>query len=162
MPSHSEISAILDANVLIDYVLTDEDVLREAASYWKELCVPDCILDEVKQLSNDRAIELGLTILPTPFSEIELIPGLSLQDACCLYYASKRNSVCISNDVSLRKACQKKGRDVVWGLEMIVFLAREKKITIERGKDIGLKIKNINPEISEGIFTDFLSKLKKI
>ena len=87
---------------------------------------------------------------------------MSLEDACCIYHAENLPAVCITNDVALRKVCEQKGLRVVWGLEMILFLAQEKKITKSRAKDIGIKIHEINPVISDEILAGFVKKLGEL
>ncbi|MBN2863891.1 MAG: hypothetical protein JXN62_12050 [Bacteroidales bacterium] len=154
--------AICDANVLIDYVLSDEDVLREIALYWKDLLVPDCILQEVSQLTLERAEALGITILATPLKDIKKLKGLSLEDSTCLYYVESLSAVCISNDTVLRKYCQDKGYTVIWGLEMLLLLIKEKKITKARGLDVASKIHECNPEITSDILKSFVKKCKSI
>ena len=72
--------------MLIDYVLTDKDIIREIASYWKTVLVPDFVFDEVQQLTFKKAVELGLCIVETPLAEISTLPGLSLPDSTCLYH----------------------------------------------------------------------------
>ena len=68
MPKKPREAAICDANVLIDYVAADEDVIRELAKYWGTVYVPNRILHEVKNLPDERAGELGLTIVETPLT----------------------------------------------------------------------------------------------
>lgn len=152
--------AICDANILIDYVAVDDYILKELASYWKEVHVPDIVLMEVPELSQERAVELGLIILPTPLKELEKIPGLSYQDSACYFYVKKENAVCLSNDKKLRKVCKNIGKRVVWGLEMLLLLVEDNIITKERAKDIARKIESSNPEITEELLNEFLKKLK--
>lgn len=160
--NHSETLAICDANVLIDYVDTDEDIIREVVVYWKEVIVPDRILNEITDLSLKRAKELGLSIVETPLSKISKFPGLSFQDSICLYHVGFNNAVCLSNDVSLRGECEKQNFKTVWGLEMLLYLAENKQITKKRGKDIAFKIAEINPEITPGILNNFILKINNI
>lgn len=162
MPNHNKELAICDANVLIDYATTDEDIIREVALYWKKVYVPDCVLREVKQLSEERAKELGLTILETPFGELPYRKNLSVQDSACLYYVEKKKMVCLTNDVALRKACIQAGAEVVWGLQMLLYLVEKKQIVKARAKDIAGKIHKANPEITTKIYIDYLDKLKML
>ena len=154
--------SIIDANILIDYVLADEDIIRELTSYWKQVLVPDCIVNEVDGLSIERAEELGLVIVETPYTELREDPVLSYQDLSCFYYTKKHSAVCLTNDKALRKECKSNGFDTIWGLEMLLLLVGNSQIKKARAKGIAKKIHDNNPEITEKIFQDFLIKLRNI
>jgi hypothetical protein len=154
----SSVAAICDANVLIDYVKADEDLIRELVVYWGAVYVPDRVLIEVRQLCFQRAEELGLTIIETPL----ILPagaGLSEQDRACLHYVLDRGWTCIANDRHLRSECGRPGGRVVWGLEMLLLLVTNRQITQARARDIAKKINIDNPEITDKILADFLGKL---
>lgn len=68
LPFKRRKAAICDANVLIDYVKADTEMLSRLASYWEQVFVPDLVLSEVRQLSAERAKSLGLTIIETPLT----------------------------------------------------------------------------------------------
>jgi rRNA-processing protein FCF1 len=108
-------AAICDANVLIDYLDSDEDVVRELAKYWGTVYVPNRVLHEVKRLSDERAAELGLTIVETPLALPEA-SGLSGPDRACLHFVIAEGWTCIANDRLLRRECRRVGGKVVWGL----------------------------------------------
>lgn len=103
MPKKKKEAAISDANILIDYASVDEDLIREIVIYWEKVFVPDVILYEVRDLSTERAMELGLTIIQTPLVNLPERPKLSFQDRTCLYFVIAEKWVCIANDVPLRK-----------------------------------------------------------
>ena len=86
MPKKKKETAISDANILIDYASVDEDLIREIVIYWEKVFVPDVILYEVRDLSTERAMELGLTIIQTPLANLPERPKLSFQDRTCLYF----------------------------------------------------------------------------
>jgi rRNA-processing protein FCF1 len=160
MPKKKKEAAIIDANILIDYASVDEDLIREIVIYWKKVFVPDVILHEVRDLTTERALELGLTIIQTPYVNLPKRPKLSFQDRTCLYFVMAEKWVCIANDVPLRKECMKVGGKVVWGLEMLLFLVGNKQISKNRAKDVAIKIKKINPTITDDILETFLHTLK--
>lgn len=151
--------AICDANVLIDYFIADEDLIRELVKYWKTVYVPDVVLNEVKATSQKRAEELGLTILETPLILPEA-KRLSFQDRACLHFVVQNHWVCIANDVRLRKECEAQGEVIVWGLEMLVILVECSQITRERAVACAQKIHNANPAITDGVFAQFMKKLE--
>jgi rRNA-processing protein FCF1 len=162
MNNHKLSLSIIDANILIDYVLADEDIIRELSNYWKEVLVPDCVINEVDGLTLDRAAELGLVIVETPFSELKEDPVLSYQDLSCFYYTKKHSAVCLTNDKALRRACKSNGLDTIWGLEMLLLLVSNSQIKKARAKGIAEKIHKNNPEITGNILKDFLINLQNI
>ncbi|MHC1691899.1 MAG: hypothetical protein AB9828_02590 [Sphaerochaetaceae bacterium] len=161
MPKVSQVAAICDANVLIDYVKADEDIIRELVTYWGVVHVPDRVLFEVKQLSLERAEELGLKVIETPL----ILPpgaGLSGPDRACLQFVISEGWTCIANDRALRKACIKQGGKVVWGLEMLLLLVSSNLIIKDRALAIAKKINIANPEITNQILADFKTKLYEL
>jgi len=157
----SQVAAICDANVLIDYVKADEDIIRELVAYWGTVNVPDRVLFEVKQLPLSRAEELGLKVIETPLT---LPPGAGLSgpDRACLHYVITEGWTCIANDRALRKACIKQGGTVVWGLSMLLLLVSSRQITKARALDVAVRINADNPEITDQILEDFKAKLSKL
>ncbi len=151
-------AAICDANVLIDYAEADEDVIRELVTYWGTVYVPTRILHEVRKLTQERAEDLGLTIIETPLTLPEY-PGLSGPDRACLHFVISEGWTCIANDALLRKACERHGGKVVWGLEMLLKLVSAGQITAARALGIAEKINEVNPEITDKILTEFKDKL---
>lgn len=154
------VAAICDANVLIDYVKADEDLIRELVAFWGKVFVPDIVLFEVKQLPFARAEELGLTIIETPLT---LPPGAGLSgpDRACLHYVLERGWTCLANDRHLRNECIKQSGRVVWGLEMLLILVSDRRITKARARDIAIKINEDNPVITKNVLDDFLEKLNE-
>lgn len=154
-------AAICDANVLIDYVAADEDVIRELAKYWGTVYVPNRILHEVKNLPDERAGELGLTIVETPLT-LPIASGLSGPDRACLHFVITEGWTCIANDKLLRRECKRKGGKVVWGLEMLLKLVSAGQITAARAKGIAEKIELVNPEITKALLEEFKEKLASL
>jgi len=153
--------AVCDANVLIDYLSVDEDLIRELVRYWGRVFVPDVVLNEVKATTRARAEELGLIVLETPISVLECT-ALSFPDRACLHFVVENHWVCIANDTRLRKECEARGVSVVWGMEMLVLLANEGQITNSRALDCGERIHRINPAITAEVLVQFQRRLKKL
>ena len=160
MPDNSKAAAICDANVLIDYIEADEDIIRELVEYWGQVHVPDVVLNEVKQLSRAQATTLGLIVVDTPFI-LPVAPGLSFPDRACLHFVKERGWTCIANDRLLRRECVNHGGQVVWGLEMLLHLVADKRMTEARALGIARKIHTSNPEIATKILEEFTAKLSK-
>lgn len=161
MPRRCRVAAICDANVLIDYVKSDEDIIRELVNYWGTVNVPDRVLAEVRQLSTLRAEMLGLTIIETPLI-LPTSSGLSGPDRACLHFVITEGWTCIANDKALRKECKRRGGKAVWGLEMLLLLVSSSQITKARALDVASKISAINPEITERLIASFCDKLNRL
>jgi hypothetical protein len=153
--------AICDANILIDFVKADKQVIAKIAELYEKVNVPDIILHEVGVLSEQEATNLGLTIVETPL-ELEEIIGLSYQDRTCLYYVREEKWDCLTNDCLLRRYCKDAGGTVVWGLELLLKLVNTKLITKSKAEKIARTINKVNPEINDKVLTEFMTKLDKI
>lgn len=151
-------AAVCDANVLIDYMDADEDIIRELVRYWGKVHVPTLVLHEVKKLDEVHAKELGLIIIETPLV-LEAVGGLSKPDRACLHFVLKEGWTCIANDTLLRRECLRRGGKVLWGLEMLLVMVSASQITSARALEIAEKIAEINPEITTEIVTTFKDKL---
>ncbi len=161
MPRKRREAAICDANVLIDYAVADEDVIRELVTYWGMVYVPTRILHEVRQSPMERAENLGLTVIETPLT-LPAAPGLSAPDRACLHFVICEGWTCIANDTLLRRECKRHGGNVVWGLEMLLKLVSAGQITNARALGIAERIGAINPEITAKILVEFKDKLVKL
>ncbi len=161
MQEEKVIGAICDANVLIDYVKADADLIKELVGFWGRVYVPDIVLLEVRQISPERAKSLGLEIMETPLSLPE-VKSLSLQDRACLYFVIENGWTCIANDRQLRNECTRNSGKVIWGLEMLLKLVSAGMITKGRAREAGIKIKADNPLILEATLTEFLQQLDKV
>lgn len=153
--------AICDANILIDYSISDISIIKKIAEYYEEVCVPDIILQEVGVITDEQAKKLGITIVETPLV-LEEVPSLSFQDRTCLYYVKQNKWECLTNDVALRKHCEAARGTVVWGLQMLLKLVEANLITTTYAEKIARKINQVNPEINKKVLNSFLDKLKKI
>ena len=140
--------------------MADEDIIRELTEYWKQVLVPDCVLSEVGQLSEERAEELGLILVETPLTGLVSLPSLSYQDRTCLFYTEQYSAVCLTNDEALRKACEARGASTFRGLRMLLFLVENQQIKKSRARGIAERIHSNNPEITDRILDDFLKNLK--
>jgi len=161
VPRKRREAAIFDANVLIDYMDADEDIIREVVKYWGKVYVPTRILHEVKKLDVAHAEDLGLTIIETPLV-LEIIRGLSGPDRACLHFVLAEGWTCIANDTLLRRECTRRGGKVIWGLEMLIKLVSSSQITSARALGIAEKIAEVNPEITCEIVKAFMEKLSKV
>ena len=69
MPEEYSIPALIsDANILIDYLKTDREVLSLLSHYFAPLYVADVVAAEVSQLQEIDPSSLGITVIETPYS----------------------------------------------------------------------------------------------
>ncbi len=154
-------AVICDANVLIDLVASDESVISKMVKHFGVVNVPDTIVAEVRALSLSRAEELGLTILETPLQVLSH-PGLSYPDRVCLHFVQRNEWLCITNDRKLRAECVAAGKQVMWGLEVLLELVREGKLTSQRAKRISRGIAAVNPEVTKQVIERFDIRLQEV
>jgi len=145
---------ICDANVLIDFIETDEDILHELTLYWAKVYVPTRVLYEVKELSQEHAELLGLHVIETPI-ELAASGGLSGPDCACLHFVLTEGWTCVTNDKLLRNMCRRGGGTVVWWLEMLILLVKAGQITAARAGVVAEKVATLNPEITPSILDTF-------
>lgn len=117
---------IVDANVLIDYLLTDETILTASARYIGEIHILHEVIDEVDQLDEAHCNKLGLIIVePTVEQLVEAgrdAGPLAFSDRLCLILARDRGWICLTNDRPLHRACEAVGVVSMWGLELMLEL----------------------------------------
>lgn len=159
-----EFSAIVsDADVLIDYVLSNKKVLHLASTQLFRIYVPTPVLREVKQLSQSEAKKLGLIVLEPTLEELvvamKISSGISFQDKLCLETAKKNNWGCLSNDKRLRRQCESEGIKTVWGLELMLHLNKRGILTKHEAERTARSIHKINLRITEKTVEQFVRKL---
>lgn len=118
------VGLLLDANVLIDFATRDPSVFALMGRHVGPVHVPRDVLDEVRQLDEDRCTRLGLRVVDGSIEQIVEAGGgrgaLSFVDRMCLILARDNGWICVSNDGALRRACVAAGVDVRWGLALLL------------------------------------------
>ena len=151
-------AVITDANILIDYCTINKKILKIFASVY-EVYVPLPVLAEVDNLTEKEALRLGIKVLDTSFEDLTLAAsfdlGCSLQDKICYVTAKNENYICATNDNKLRKECVKSGIEVLWGLEMMLILVKNKHLSKKEAIDTAEKIGECNKQISKKIIEEF-------
>ena len=116
---------VLDANVIIDYAKANKQVFSRLTAL-VDVFVPVLVFDEVNNLTEDEAINLGLRLYDNPFEMIAkavtISNGTSFQDKICMFTAQSEGFICVTNDKKLRKESIKEKVDILWGLEILLFL----------------------------------------
>ncbi|MFZ4395960.1 MAG: hypothetical protein ACOYOU_10090 [Kiritimatiellia bacterium] len=117
---------ISDACVLIDYCKADcHDVLALASRRFLPIRVPRIVIEEVRQLSEDDARNLGIGVLEVTMQQLQeaaVRGGPSRQDKLCFVTARDHGGAVWSNDKRLRKICHDGGvrRTAALDLEQLV------------------------------------------
>jgi len=156
---------IMDACVLIDYLKTERSVLELFAKYIGPVHVVTPVIEEVKEIdSADELMELGLIIvepeLEDAFAATSQIGATSFQDNLCLLTAKRHGFICVTNDINLRKLCEKEKVPFLWGLQLLIELHRSGGIPSSDAVSIAQQIHRTNPKHITakiiGRFTDII------
>jgi rRNA-processing protein FCF1 len=124
---------LLDANVVIDYAITDLGVLGLVAHHIGRVYVVRSVLDEVEQVRERDCKRLGIEIVDPSLEQLvaagEAERGrLSFTDRLSLIVAHDSGWTCVTNDRALRRACRERGVPVWWGLRLMLALVRAGKL----------------------------------
>jgi rRNA-processing protein FCF1 len=157
---------IADANVLIDYMVSDRFILGLLARHVGPLYVAVPVLDKVDQLSAGECERLGMTLVDPTTEELveagEGRPGLAFDDTVCMILARDNHWRCVTNDRALRRACSAEGVDVLWGLEAMLLLVHAGALGAEDACVVASKIRLTNPAfITEKIVSEFRARARR-
>ena len=156
---------ICDADILIDYGCSNKKILQLVTQNLYEIWVPLPVWEEVKDLSEKDAENLGLRIVePTLEAVIEASSmhggSLSDEDNICFIIARDEKAICATNDKHLREKCERHSIRVIWGLEMMVQLYDLGKLSQEIAESTARKISENNPAITKEIIEKFLKLIR--
>jgi rRNA-processing protein FCF1 len=142
-------SLVVDANVLIDYALSDKAVLGLMSRHLGAVYIPRPILAEVKQLTEADCGALGLRIVDGRLEQLleagQARGRLSFSDRLCLILARAEKWNCVTNDKALRRACRQVSVRVMWGLEPMLDLVAKGALPKASALAIARVIQALNP-----------------
>ena len=155
---------IADANVLIDFVETDIEILRLLRKHLWPVYVLEAVLAEVPGLNKSRVQELGLLVVEPSLRAFQFAAKrggpLSARDRLCLAVAREMGWGCLTNDRPLEKACEREAIPVIRGLQSLLLLRECSAITRQRALQTARAIHRSNPaHIHQGILQKFVKKL---
>ena len=157
-------AVIIDANVLIDYCKSNKKILTLFSEKVCQIYISTIILDEVVQLSEEETEKIGLKLFMPTINQLKeaLEDGgsLSFQDKLCFIISRDENWICVTNDKNLRKKCRENNLEVLWGLDLMLQLNQNKKLSKHEAKQIIEKIRENNLYIKKKIVNEFIKKLK--
>jgi rRNA-processing protein FCF1 len=140
---------LMDACVLIDFIKSDQTVLKLFSEYLGPIYVISPVVEEVEEIGSALELErLGIIVLEPSLDDLYAAantPGsISFQDRLCLLTAKRNGYTCVTNDVRLRKECEKDKIALIWGLELLIELFKKDGITAEDALEIALLIHEKN------------------
>ena len=155
---------LADADVLIDYVEADPDVLARCVRYFASVHVMQTTLEEVDGLTTSQCERLGIVVISV---EPEILTqamdetlGLSIPDTICLLVADQRQWTCVTNEKALRKRCEERDVHVRRGLNLMIEFVREGHLVPKRAEKVARAIQKSNPEhIHDGVIEEFLTAI---
>lgn len=156
---------LVDADVLIDYLKTDESILQLAGRHVGVLHVTSVtVAEEVKGLDPAECARLGLQIVEPDLDQVMEATAaggqLSFKDHICLLIAKEEGWECATNDRALRKACVATGIKAVWGLELMVELVTSHGLSPKRAVAVAENIHETNPtHITREIVERFVARV---
>lgn len=158
---------VLDADVLIDYLGAEPEILRLTADHFGEALVLLPVLEEVEELSEDLCQELGLDLrLPSTEQLVEAVgraanSPLSVTDCLCHVVARDAGCICVTNDKRLRARCERDGVPLLWGLELMIELAETRVLSRKEAETIAWRIHERNVRISRETILRFCTRLRR-
>ena len=156
---------IIDACVLIDLIKADRSALGLIVKHIGPLYVITSVVAEVEQISEADLMDLGLTILEPEIEDAreagKRSGALSFEDRLCLLTARRHGLTCVTNDKSLRRACESEDIPLLWGLEPIIDLHKADALSFEAAEAIARAIHESNPKhITQDILARFMKALR--
>jgi len=155
---------ICDANILIDYAKANKKILGQITKHLYEIWVPLPVWEEVNGLSDEDAATLDINIIEPSLAQTYEAAnmyggGLSDEDNMCFIMARDEKAVCATNEKPLRKKCRENNIEVLWGLEMMVQLCEEGKLTVQSAERGARKIAKDNITITDEIINRFIERI---
>lgn len=158
---------LLDANVLVDYLATDLEVLALVHAHVGPVHIVSTVLAEVDGLEAEECERLGFRIVEPSLDQVAGADSgggpLSFQDRTCLAVSRDAGWTCVTNDKALRRACEADGVDVLWGLELLLEVVRRGHLPVERASRVATMTHDQNPgHVGKGVLAEFHRKLSKL
>ncbi len=157
---------ILDACVLIDFWDTDPSLLTLVIRHVGAIHVAETVLSEAKSVPRDGVIEAGVIPVEPSFEVMSLAAvrrrGLSFADHVCLLLAKDGRWTCVTNDGRLRRACAEDAVSVLWGLELVLQLARSGGIDAKAAERVGQSMAAKNRYLTDAVLKNFEAKLRRL
>ena len=140
---------VADANVIIDYKLSDPTILRLASEHIAVLKVPTPVAANVWGWMEADYKQFGMQLVkPTDEQAAEAMAmpeTLVYDDWCCYIIARDNKWGCLTNDKRLRRECKRSSISIMWGLDVLVELARVKQLSRQATRVAALALQKNSP-----------------
>ncbi|MCK4652854.1 MAG: hypothetical protein KAU01_00230 [Candidatus Cloacimonetes bacterium] len=157
-------SLILDLSILIDFYSISKEIFKFVDDLSITMNVSDVTFQKFDQVNETELEKLHIKIIETP---IEMLieaanrgkSSLAFDDYVSFLHAKENNFILSTNDKTLKTYAQSKNVDTLWGLEIILFLESNNKISKEKAKELFKKLRIVNNRITDDIEKEFLKLL---
>lgn len=156
---------LADADVLIDFMTSEPDLLGLVAEHLGPLKVAAQVLATVDNLSESGCRKLGIEVVhPETDALLEAGSGtgrLSFEDRLNLVLCRTHGWTCVTNDGALRSACAEAEVPTKRGLRLLLDLVAAGHLTIARALRGAETIAASNPRhIHPGVLAAFRASLE--
>lgn len=157
---------VCDANILIDYFDNNKHVLKLATTHCYEIYVPTLVFEEVEQMDEKDAKRLGIKLFEPSLAQvneaatISFNSALSDEDCLCLIIARDEKWICATNERRLYKECERRKVNAIRGLQIMLDLNSQDKLSSTDATATAQKIKDNNARLTEAVIKKFISLLK--
>ena len=157
---------LADADVLIDYHLSEITILSLVAKHVGPVVVLEQVLDEVQGLTAARCACSGIKVIAAEtqrmFRAADLESNVSFNDRLCVVTCREERLTCVTNDRALRRLCKGYGVDTRYGLGLMVDLVVAGAISRRRAVTIARQIQAAHPfHINERVLGSFVERCRE-
>ena len=160
-------SIIFDLSILIDFCTISEEIFKFIDDLSIEMNVSDVTFLKFDQVNETELKKLHIKIIDTPFEMLMEAANrgkssLAFDDFVSFLHAKENNFILATNDKALKTYSQSKSLNTLWGLEIILFLKSNNKISKEKAIKLFKKLRIVNNRITDDIEKEFLRLLNKL
>lgn len=157
-------SLILDLSILIDFYAISKEIFKFVDDLSIIMNVSDVTFQKFYQVNETELEKLHIKIIETPIDMLfeaanRVKSSLAFDDYVSFLHAKENNFILTTNDRVLKNHAQSKNVDTLWGLEIILFLESNNKISKEKAIKLFEKLKKVNNRITDDIEKEFLRLL---
>ena len=157
---------LADADVLIDYHLSEITILSLVAKHVGPVLVLEQVLDEVQGLTAAQCARCGIKVILAEtqilFQAAAVESTASFNDRLCLVTCRAKRWTCVTNDRALRRLCQRHDVATRYGLGLMVDLVAAAALTRRRAVAVARQIQASNPHhINERVLRSFVERCRE-
>ena len=158
---------LADADVLIDYRDSDQEVLKLIRQHVGAVAGLSPVLDELRGLTRADCMRLSICVVGVATGRLlragVVDSGVSFNDRLCFVTCHEESWTCVTNDRALRRLCRRHGVQTRFGLRLVVDLVASDAITTQRAMSIVCKMHESNPlHINARVLARFKDALDRV